>query len=156
MQISIDLAPQVGKPWAMSLIHASCVSIGGKGVLIRGTSGSGKSDLALRLIDYGARLVGDDYVELNAKGGALIATAPKELAGKIEARGLGILELPFTSSARIHLIVRLMPRNEIPRMPEDHMTHLMDVPLPYIMVDPQDASATAKIRLALGYMEGDG
>ena len=76
-------------------IHASCVAIGGKGVLILGDSGAGKSDLALRLIDDGAKLVADDRTELYAARGTLCARAPKSIAGLIEVRGLGIIALPL-------------------------------------------------------------
>ncbi|MGE3652127.1 MAG: HPr kinase/phosphorylase, partial [Reyranellaceae bacterium] len=77
-----------------SQIHATCVALPEGGVLLRGDSGAGKSDLALRLIDGGARLVADDRTDLMREGDLLIARAPTSIAGLIEARGLGILRLP--------------------------------------------------------------
>jgi serine kinase of HPr protein (carbohydrate metabolism regulator) len=112
-------------------IHASCVLLGdtGKvfgapadaGVLLLGESGSGKSDLALRLIALGAQLVADDRVELFAADGLLMARAPESLAGLIEARGLGIVALPFAAQARIALAVELVAAPDVPRMPESQV-----------------------------------
>src|ERR1700760_1068946 len=88
-------------------IHASCVAIKGKGVLILGESGAGKSDLALRLIDEGAKLVADDRVELYAAQSALCARAPKSIAGLIEVRGLGVIALRCRKSIALALAVKL-------------------------------------------------
>ena len=103
---------------AMALIHATCVALAAKGVLIRGASGAGKSDLALRLIDAGAELVGDDYCQLSVADGQLVATAGPNIAGKIEVRGYGIIQLPFRKFAPVCLVVDLLPEGEIERMPE--------------------------------------
>jgi serine kinase of HPr protein (carbohydrate metabolism regulator) len=78
-----------------STIHATCVAIGGQGVLIMGPSGIGKSDLALRLIDRGATLVSDDYTEIELVEGALTGRPPATIAGKIEVRGVGIVTMVF-------------------------------------------------------------
>ena len=71
------------------MVHATCVAIGDRAVLLCGPSGSGKSDLALRLIDGGAQLVADDQVVLRAEGGRIVARAPEALAGRMEVRGIG-------------------------------------------------------------------
>src|ERR1700760_1414416 len=97
-------------------IHASCVAIKGKGVLILGESGAGKSDLALRLMDGGAKLVADDRTELTVERGRLCARAPKSIAGLIEVRGLGIIAQPFADKAIIALAVKLDSNPE--RLPE--------------------------------------
>lgn len=77
-------------------IHASCVAVDGRGLLITGPSGSGKSALALQLMAYGARLVSDDRTILTLRDGHLHATCPEPIRGMIEARGLGILNAdPF-------------------------------------------------------------
>ena len=89
------------------LVHGSCVGIGGRGVLLRGPPGGGKSDLALRLIDGGAVLVADDQVALTARDGALFAAPPETIAGKIEARGIGIMNLPHDAEARVALVIDL-------------------------------------------------
>src|SRR3981189_3410655 len=88
-------------------IHASCVAIGARGVLLLGASGTGKSDLALRLIDEGAKLVADDRTILFTAKGMLHARAPASIKGLLEIRGLGIVELPVRTRVKIALVVRL-------------------------------------------------
>jgi HPr kinase/phosphorylase len=144
-------------------IHASCIVLHGAGdafgapadcgVLLLGESGAGKSDLALRLISHGAKLVADDRVELFARDGALQAKTPKTLAGLIEVRGVGILSLPFQAQARIGLVVQLVPREKMPRMPAleryDPPSHLaVTTKPPLIRLAPFDHSAAAKIAAA--------
>src|SRR5580658_2542678 len=90
------------------LVHATAVAIGGRAVLLRGPSGSGKSDLALRLIDAGARLVADDRSELWRAGDAILVRSPATIAGLIEARGVGILTVDPLPTARLALIVDLV------------------------------------------------
>jgi HPr kinase/phosphorylase len=129
-------------------IHATCVAIGGQGVLIAGPSGIGKSDLALRLIDRGAILVSDDYTEIRLVDGALTGKAPATIAGKIEVRGVGILAMPFTHSARIRLIVRL--GEDIERLPPGQETETMlALPVALVRVAAHEASAPIKVELAL-------
>ena len=86
--------------------NVTCVSIGGRGLLIEGPSGSGKSNLALSLIDRGAVLVGDDGVTLEVRGNRLFASPPPEIAGKLEIRNVGLVDLP-TTEAPLALVVRL-------------------------------------------------
>ncbi len=131
-----------------TVIHASCVSLDGLGVLLRGPSGAGKSDLALRLIDDGAKLVSDDYCEVSVTNGTLIAAAPQTIAGKMEVRGIGIITMPFTSPAAIGLVVDLMPVKEIQRMPESLSCLLEGVTLPRIQIDALLPSALARVKLA--------
>ena len=75
----------------MVQVHATCIDVDGVGVLLRGPPGSGKSDLALRLISDGARLVADDRAELTVDSGQITVSPPSEIAGLIEVRGLGVL-----------------------------------------------------------------
>lgn len=131
----------------MTLIHASCVAIGGRAVLIVGDSGSGKSDLALRLIDRGAALVSDDQTELTVEAGRLTAAAPATIAGQIEVRGLGILAMPHRSPMPVSLLIELGAPVE--RMPEPRRRSLCGVAVPAIALDPFEASATIKAELAL-------
>ena len=100
----------------MTRVHGTCVAIDGRGVLLLGASGSGKSDLALRLIDRGAVLVSDDQTELSTAHDLLFASAPATIAGLIEVRGIGIVTLPFVAQAPVALAVRL--GEPVERMPE--------------------------------------
>ena len=147
----------------MSLQHASCIAFGNVGVLIRGAPGSGKSSLCLRLIDQGgfglgaralqAQLVADDQVEVRVIGGALVASAPPALAGKLEIRGLSIVAVQQRHEVALKLLVDLMPAKDIPRMPEvaDASVILMGVRLPRLMLDASTADACARLRAALGH-----
>ncbi len=132
------------------LVHGSCVDLDGAGVLLRGPSGSGKSDLVLRLIDGGgARLVADDQVALTAREGALLASAPSALAGLLEVRGLGVAAFPYLASSRLLLAIDLVRRQEVERMPAPAQVALAGVLLPLARLCPHDASAPARLRLAL-------
>lgn len=130
------------------MAHATAVSIHGRGVLIEGLSGSGKSDLALRLIDRGALLVSDDQVLLTREGARLIAAPPATIAGKIEVRGLGIVDHYHRDRVAIALIVRL--DDAVERMPDAPETHsIAGVAVPVVTVLPFEASAPIKVELAL-------
>lgn len=130
-------------------IHGVCIDIGGTGVLIRGAPGSGKSDLALRLIDSGARLVADDQVEIRPRDGAAVAAPPEALAGYLEVRGIGIVAVDCIGEARLGLIVDLADRDTVERMPEPRSETVAGVAVPVIRLDPFAASAAAKLRLAV-------
>jgi serine kinase of HPr protein (carbohydrate metabolism regulator) len=135
-----------------SQIHATCVALPEGGVLLRGASGAGKSDLALRLIDGGARLVADDRTELARAGDRLIARAPETIAGLIEARGVGILRLPpdrLAPEVAVVLIVDLVGAASVERLPEATREDLLGVSLRRVALAPFEASTPAKIRLAL-------
>jgi serine kinase of HPr protein (carbohydrate metabolism regulator) len=131
------------------MIHASCVAIQNKAVLILGESGAGKSDLALRLIDGGAVLVADDQVVLRASGGQLYAAPPETIAGKIEARGIGILSLPFERDIPVGVVARLVPREQVERMPEPAFFDCLGIRLPLHLLHAFDESTCSKIRLLL-------
>jgi HPr kinase/phosphorylase len=131
------------------LIHATAVAIDGRAVLLRGAPGAGKSDLALRLIDAGARLVADDQSELCRRGGAIIVHAPATIAGLIEVRGLGIVRIESLSEAPIALIADLVAADEVERLPERRTETILGLLLPLIAIAPFEASAAAKLRLAL-------
>ncbi|MEJ2119493.1 MAG: HPr kinase/phosphatase C-terminal domain-containing protein [Alphaproteobacteria bacterium] len=135
-------------------LHATCVALGDRGVLITGPSGSGKSDLALRLIDGGAKLVADDLTTLRIEDGGIIALAPPRLAGKLEVRGIGIMPVPSVPEVRLALAVALAPSAEIERLPEPEAAQYLGLTLPRVTLDPFAASAPAKVRLALAAAEG--
>ena len=130
----------------MNPIHASCVAIDGRGVLIAGPSGSGKSDLALRLIDRGARLVSDDYTQIAERDGVLYATAPATIAGRIEVRGIGIVPVEFASDVPVALFV---DAGEPERMPEPASWAMAGAVIPRICLLLCEASAPIKVELAL-------
>jgi serine kinase of HPr protein (carbohydrate metabolism regulator) len=135
-------------------VYATCVALPGldgswSGVLLRGPSGAGKSDLALRLIDGGARLVADDQTALRRVDGVLLASAPETLAGKIEVRGVGILELPYLDVVSLMLVCDLVAADRIERHPDPQIVRLAEVELPLLAMAPFEASAPAKLRLGV-------
>ena len=131
------------------LVHGTCVELFGLAVLLRGPSGSGKSDLALRLIDGGARLIADDQVLLTAEAGRIQATAPMRIAGRIEVRGVGIVQVATIEAAPVALVVDLVAPADVPRLPEPNECRLAGITLPSIALAPFEASAAAKVRLAV-------
>lgn len=131
------------------MVHATCVACDGRAVLLCGPPGSGKSDLALRLIDGGALLVADDQVVLRVDGDALVAAAPATIAGRMEARGVGIVVVPHVAAAPVALVVDLVAADAVPRLPEPARRTFLGIALPLIVLAPFEASAAAKIRLAL-------
>ena len=131
-------------------LHATAVSWSGVALLLRGPSGAGKSDLALRLIDQGAVLIADDRVDLRCEEGVLFASPPTALAGLIEARGVGLLRLPYLADVPVAWVVDLVAVTEIDRMPKPETTVLLGVLLPLVKLDPWPVSATLKLRLAVG------
>ncbi|WP_416153174.1 HPr kinase/phosphorylase [Thalassobaculum sp. OXR-137] len=133
----------------METIWGNVLSIDGRGVLLRGPSGIGKSDLALRLIDSGASLVADDRVELAREGDSLIARAPEALSGRMEVRGIGIVSVPAVQRVSLVLVIDLVPLEQVPRMPDPgRWTHL-GVSVPVISLFALEASAAAKVRMAV-------
>ncbi len=147
------------------LVHGTALALGEKAVLIRGPSGSGKSDLALRCIaapPFGAgalraALVSDDQVRLARKGEAVEVSPPPAIAGKIEVRGLGILTFPFRPEARLALVVDLVPAADVPRFPLDPMSACyLGVPFPLLRLAAFEASAPVKLLLALEAGIGSG
>ena len=129
-------------------VHASCVALEGRAVLITGPSGSGKSDLTLRLLDRGFTLVSDDQTLVRRDGDRLIATAPASIAGKLEIRGIGIVEMETVSDVPAALLVELT--SDIRRLPDDSRERpVLSVPLPLVSVDALTASAPSKVALAL-------
>ncbi len=130
------------------MLHATTVAKGGRAVLISGRSGSGKSDLALRLLDRGFTLVSDDQTYLRVDSGKLLASAPPTIKGKLEVRGIGIVDLASADDMPVCLLVELV--GEIDRMPEEGKERLiLGVAVPLVGIDAMTASAPAKVELAL-------
>ncbi|MFL5005724.1 MAG: HPr kinase/phosphorylase [Microvirga sp.] len=132
-------------------VHASTVASGGRAVLISGPSGAGKSDLALRLLDRGFTLVSDDRTVVRKDGDRLIASAPPNIAGKLEIRGIGIVDMAATEDVPVALLVELT--SDIQRLPDDARERpILGVNLPLISIDAMTASAPSKVALALERM----
>jgi HPr kinase/phosphorylase len=131
-------------------LHASCISLDGSAVLLRGPAGSGKSDLALRLVDAGALLVADDLCEIRRVGASLLADLPAAVdarfRGRIEVRGIGILTLPCAGATPLAMVAELGP-GEVDRLPPARETIYLGIALPLVVLDPFQASAAAKLRL---------
>nr|WP_221236574.1 HPr kinase/phosphatase C-terminal domain-containing protein [Novosphingobium taihuense] len=129
-------------------MQAGCVSIGGRGVLIFGPSGVGKSSLALAMIDRGAMLVGDDGVMIEVRAGQVFAAPHPNIIGKLEVRNLGLLEFPVSASVPVALAVQL--DREAPRFIEAAEALEIDgVVLPQVRLWPDSPVLALRAELAL-------
>ena len=129
-------------------LHASTVALDGRAVLICGPSGAGKSDLALRLLDRGFVLVSDDQTIVRKDKGRVLAAAPPAIQGKLEIRGIGIVEMETVNDVPVALVVELS--SDVQRMPDDNRERpILGVALPLVHIDAMTASAAAKVALAL-------
>jgi len=118
-----------------------------------GESGSGKSDLALRLIDNGATLVSDDYTQIILGNGKLLANPAPNISGLLEVRGVGLLTMEFISNAQLALAVQLVPRSSTERLPEAQFFGCLGLELPLLSLHSFDSSTPAKIHIALSQIE---
>lgn len=144
-------------------LHGTCVSVGGEGVLILGEPGSGKSALALRLIDQPGHgisgvlvrgeLVADDQVIVTREQDKLLASAPAALRGKLEVRGLGIVTLATPPSAPLALVVKLQDHSAIERLPDPATFEILGIALPLAEIDGKIPSAPARLRAALSWLK---
>jgi serine kinase of HPr protein (carbohydrate metabolism regulator) len=146
-----QMNPAPGPRISAETVHASTVAKDGRAVLISGPSGSGKSDLALRLLDRGFTLVSDDQTIVKKDGGRLLASAPPTIAGKLEVRGLGMVEMERVENVPVALFIELT--SDIQRMPDDSRERpVLGVKLPLISISAMTASAPSKVALALDRM----
>lgn len=139
----------------MDEIRGTAVSVDGAGVLLQGGSGAGKSDLALRLIEAGARLIADDYTTVSVRDGLLCAIAPAGIRGLLEVRGLGVVRCePALEPCPLVVAIELVAPEDVPRLPEDARCTISGVALPQFRLAPFEASAPAKVRLAVRIVTG--
>lgn len=138
------------------ILHAGLIALydGGRwrGALIEGSSGGGKSDLALRAIAAGWSLVADDRTRVWTSGGQVFGRPAPALAGLIEVRGVGVVALPARDFAPIHLVVRCVDTGEVERMPEVRARDLLGVAIPRLDLAAREASAPAKLTQALCHL----
>lgn len=155
---NLDAASDAASAQRQNLVAATAVARGGRCLLLQGPPGVGKSDLALRLITAPPAgldpnsfvLVADDWVRISRDGDRLLAGPPETIAGRLEVRGIGIVDVPFATSAEVALVVALVQdRGLVERMPEPETTALFGLELPLIRLCAFDASAPAKLSLAL-------
>jgi HPr kinase/phosphorylase len=140
----------------MMQVHGTGLSVGGIGVLLRGPPGTGKSDLALRLIDGGAKLVSDDQTILESEAGQLRMSSTAVLEGLLEVRGVGIFPVPCTRDVHLGLVVDLLgPRDRVERMPEKEYEEVLGVRVRRVRLHGFMASAPAKVRVLVKNLELD-
>ena len=129
-------------------IHSTSVVIDDNGVLILGDSGSGKSDLALRLIDNGATLISDDISICRKNSNNIYLHCPPEIKGLLEVREIGIITVPFVERIKLRLVVNLKSNNN-ERFPKDSSFRILGIKIPIINIEGKNSSAVAKIKVKL-------
>ena len=138
-------------------LHGTAIALAGRAALIRGAPGAGKSDLALRclmqpastVIPEQAILVADDQVIVEAIDDRLLLRCPPTIRGRLEIRGVGIVEMPWQEPAELRLVVDLVSPEHLERLPEPSFVHLQDVGVGRLALAPFEASAPLKLLLAL-------
>jgi serine kinase of HPr protein (carbohydrate metabolism regulator) len=134
-------------------LHASCVAIGHAGVLLMGEPGAGKSDLSVRLIDRGAKLVADDQVELLRKGAKVLASSPASIAGLIEVRGVGIFKMKAVRKVPVLLVLQLAKQEWIERLPYPEPYDCLGVPVSQLRICAFEPSAAIKVEMAVAALQ---
>ena len=138
----------IGSRLSSENLHATAVALDGRAVLIAGPSGSGKSDLALRMLDRGFVLVSDDRTIVRKEGTRLVASAPETIKGKLEVRGVGIVEMEHQNNLPVALVVELT--RDIQRMPDENRERMiLGIAIPLVNIDAMTASAPSKVAVAL-------
>jgi len=130
---------------ATESFHGTVVAWHGSGVLFRGTSGRGKSDLALSVIARGGMLVADDQVVVTRSSDGITAQAPPILAGLIELRGVGLIRMPYLMAVRLSLVIDLVASASVERLPDFALTGILGHALPQAVLAPFEHSAVPKL-----------
>lgn len=139
----------------MAIVRGSCVALDQSGILITGESGVGKSDLTLRLFELGAKLVSDDYTEIDNCAGVLRAKAPESIRGLFEVYGLGVLHWPEVTTAQLVTVIDLVPKVDAERYPDPLEMEILSVILPCFRLAAFEVSTALKVRLALSLVCGN-
>lgn len=156
------MSDEVGKD--AELLHATCVAVGAHAVLLTGPPGAGKSDLALRLIMSAwpaamvagqPVLVADDQVIVRREGARLIARCPPAIAGRLEVRGIGIVETAWCERAEVRLVAELSREQAVARMPAAESLEILGTTIARTLLQPDEPSAPMKLLLALDRAGGD-
>lgn len=137
------------KSAAAKILHGSAIAIAGKAVFLRGPSGAGKSDLAFRLIHLGGALIADDQVQFTARLDRLYAEPVAQVKGLLEIRGIGLVKYPPAPAAPLRLIVDLVPREEVTRLPEWEPADILGMRVPRLRLHAFDGSTSLKIMKAM-------
>ncbi len=135
------------------LLHATCVEMNQKAVLLIGKPGAGKSDTALRLIELGGILVADDQVDLQINDGVLTARPPAAIEGLLEIRGVGIVSMPFCNASPVQLVVELVQAEQVDRLPEPQFYEIAGHMIPLLKLCAFEASTPVKIKTVLNRPE---
>ena len=130
-------------------VHGTSVSIDGDGVLFRGPPGSGKSDLALRMINFGAQLISDDQVCLTRRNDNIFMSSPPTIRNSLEVRGIGIVNSIAQKEALLILVLNMLPNNVANRMPIWQLCTFLDIKVPAVEFAPFEISAHLKVKLAI-------
>ena len=137
----------------MDQFYATAVTYCGSGILIRGPSGSGKSDLALRLIDDGADLIADDQVAIKVVEQKLYLSPPDSISGLIEVRGVGVIKIDYVRDIKLCLIVDLATGDTVQRIPIIKKELIKNIPVPVISINAFEHSVLVKVKIILDYLE---
>ena len=133
----------------MLKIHGTCVAMGNEAILFRGPSGSGKSDLAVRVSNGGGTLVSDDQTIIVRQEDELIMSSPENIRDKIEVRGVGIINMPAKKEVRLGLVLDMMPSEKIDRIPIPQFCWYLGLKVPVLGLQPFENSAPLKVQLAI-------
>ena len=135
-------------------VHSSAIVLENNGVLIMGDSGSGKSDLALRLIDNGATLISDDVTVCEKKKNQIYLSSPGQTKGLLEVREVGIITVPFVENVELRLVVKL-EQKEIERMPKKKTCKIFGQTYPMLIINGKNPSSVVKVKVKLNEIQDE-
>lgn len=134
-------------------LHGTCVEVKGQAILITGKPGSGKSSLALQLIDRGAILVSDDQTALSQEEGEIVVQAPEALQGLMEVRGVGICQFPCQAKSFLKLVVEICDNIDVERLPDPTFIEYYGIKVPCLKLLKGDPLGAIKVELKVDVNE---